>query len=151
MYKTLIALSVAVLAAGPVAASDKTDVMAVIHQWVDGFNKGDTKESLATCADQTSILDEFAPYEWHGSGACANWANEFDAWAKKSDVTPGMVTLGKPRHVDIVADHAYVVVPANFAFKTKGKPGKETGATVTMTLQKAAAAWHITGWSWARP
>jgi hypothetical protein len=52
---------VAVLAAGPAAATDKTDVMSVIHQWVDGFNKGDMKSTAAACADQTSIIDDFPP------------------------------------------------------------------------------------------
>ena len=41
------------------------------RQFIDGFNKGDVKSALAACADQVSIIDEFAPYEWHGAGACA--------------------------------------------------------------------------------
>ena len=43
MNKILLALAVAVLAAGPVAASDKTDVMVPVNQFVDAFNKGDAK------------------------------------------------------------------------------------------------------------
>ena len=30
--------------------------------------------------EQTSIVDEFPPHEWHGPGACATWAKDFDAW-----------------------------------------------------------------------
>ena len=145
-----IALCAAVLAAGPAAASEKTDVMVPVHQFIDGFNKGDTKTAVATCADQTSIIDEFPPYEWHGAGACSKWANDFEADAKKNEITDGVVTLGNPRHVDIAADRAYVVVPANFAFKVKGKPVKETGSTMTLTLHKGEAGWRITGWAWAK-
>jgi hypothetical protein len=46
MQKILIALALVVLAAGTTAASDKTDVMAVVRQFVDGFNKGDVMLEL---------------------------------------------------------------------------------------------------------
>ena len=46
MHKLFFALAVAVLAAGPAAATDKADVMTVVHHWVDAFNNGDMKLSL---------------------------------------------------------------------------------------------------------
>jgi len=148
--RTVIAvLTMAMLAAAPASASDRTDAMVPVHQFVDGFNKGDIKSALAACADQASIIDEFAPFEWHGSGACAAWANDFVADAKKNGMTDGVVTLGKPRHIDVVADHAYVVVPTTFAFKLKGKPVKER-ASLTLALQKAASGWQITAWTWTK-
>ena len=150
MNRKLAVLAVAVLAAAPAFASDSTDAMAAVHQFIDGFNKGDTKTALAACAEQTSIIDEFAPYEWHGAGACTNWANDFDADAKKNAITDGRVTLGKPRHVDVAGDHAYIVVPASYAYKVKGKPAKEAGSLMTLSLQKGAAGWRITGWAWSK-
>ena len=150
MHKLLVALAVAILAAGPAAASEKTDVMVPVQQFIDGFNKGDTKTALAACADQTSIIDEFPPHEWHGAGACSTWANDFDADAKKNGITDGIVALGSPRHVDIMGDRAYVVVPASYTFKQKGKLVKETGSTLTVALQKGAAGWRMTGWAWTK-
>lgn len=62
MHKIFIALAVAGLATGPTAAFDeKADVMVPVHQFVDGFNKGNTKTAAAASADQTSIIDEFPP------------------------------------------------------------------------------------------
>jgi len=150
IFVALAVAAVAVLPAAPAAASEKTDVMVPLHQFIDGFNKGDLKTALAQCAEQTSIIDEFPPHEWHGSGACSTWVNDFDADAKKNGITDGMVTLGKPRHVDITADKAYVVVPANYTYKQKGKPMKEMGSTLTVALQKAAAGWRITRWAWTK-
>ena len=150
MHKIFVAVAVAVLAAGPAAASEKIDVMAPVHQFVDGFNKGDTKTAVAACADQTSIIDEFPPHEWHGVGACSNWANDYEADAKKNEITDGIVTLSKPRHIDVTADRAYVVVPANYTFKQKGKLVKEIGSMFTFALQKGEAGWRITGWAWAK-
>src|SRR3954469_10200448 len=105
------------IAATPLAASEATDAMAPVHQFVDGFNKGDAKTALAACAEQASIIDEFPPHEWHGAGACAKWADAYEANAKKEAITDGVVTLGKPTHVDVTGDRAYVVVPAGYAWK----------------------------------
>lgn len=41
------------------------------------------------------ILDEFAPYLWQGASACADWANDFDADAKRNGITDGFVKLSK--------------------------------------------------------
>ncbi|HSE12408.1 MAG TPA: nuclear transport factor 2 family protein [Rudaea sp.] len=151
MYKLLITAALAMFAASPAVATEQTDVMVPVHQFVDGFNKGDVNSALATCAEQTSIIDEFPPHEWHGAGACAKWADDYDANAKKEGITDGVVTLGKPRHVDVSGDRAYVVVPASYTFKQKGKAKKETHAVMALSLQKVAAGWRITGWSWAAP
>lgn len=149
--KTLFtAFALAILAVKPTNAADKTDVMVPVHQFVDSFNKGDTKTAAAACADQTSIIDEFPPHEWHGPGACSRWMADFDADAKKNEITDGVVTLSNPRHIDITADRAYVVVPANYTFKQKGKLVKEVGSMLTLALQKGAGGWRITAWSWAK-
>ena len=150
MQKILIALTIAVLTAGPSVASEETDVMVPVHQFVDGFNKGDTKTAIAACAEQTSIIDEFPPHEWHGAGACSNWAKDYEADAKKNGITDGIVTLGKPRHVDVTGDRAYVVVPADYTFKKNGEGMKETGSMFTFALQKGTAGWRIVGWTWAK-
>ncbi|HEX9895721.1 MAG TPA: nuclear transport factor 2 family protein [Gemmatimonadales bacterium] len=149
MQKTLFAVAAALLLHAPAAVAQKTEVMAVVRQFIDGFNKGDVASALVTCADQTSIIDEFPPYEWHGSGSCAKWAEDFDAYAKKSGMTGPVVTLTTPKHVNVEGDRAYVVVPSSFEFTQNGKPVKQTGATLTAALQKTAAGWRITGWSWS--
>ena len=124
--------------------------MVPVHQFVDAFNKGDTKTAAAACAEQTSIIDEFPPHEWHGAGACSTWMNDYDADAKKNGITDAIVTLGSPRHIDITAERAYVVIPSDYTFKLKGKPAKETGSMFTFALRKGEAGWRITGWSWAK-
>ena len=150
MPKVLVVLAAVIMAAAPNALAQQKDVMAPVHQFVDGFNKGDTKSALAACADQTSIIDEFPPHEWHGAGACAKWADDYDANAKKDGITDGMVILGKPRHVDVTGDLAYVVVPANYRFKQKGKPVSEIGSMLTIALQKGPAGWRMTAWTWTK-
>ena len=149
MRRAILVLAVLAVS-GPAAASESTDVMAVVAQFLDGFNKGDTKAAVATCAPQTAIIDEFAPFIWQGSTACADWASDFDAYATKNGMTEPVVVTGKPRHVDVEGDRAYVVVPADFKFKVKGKPTAEKGSIFTVALQKLPAGWRITGWAWAK-
>ena len=149
MRRIIIAFAVA-MAAAPAVASDATDIVAAVHQFIDGMNKGATKSALATCAAPSSIVDEFPPYAWQGATACADWANDFEAFNKKSGITDPIATLGKPKHVDITGDRAYVVVPATYTYKQNGKKVTESGAHLTAALQKGAAGWIITGWAWTR-
>jgi len=151
MHPLLVALVIAVSAATQTdTAQEMTAVMETVNQFVGSFNKGDTKTATAASADETSIIDEFPPREWHGAGACSKWMAEYDADAKKNAITDAVVTLGKPRHVDITAARAYVVVPADYAYKKSGKPVKETGSIFTLVLQKGASGWRIAAWSWAK-
>ena len=150
MHKALLTLAAAVLAAAPGIRAQQTDVMQPIHQFVEGFNKGDVASALAACAEQTSIIDEFPPHEWHGAGACATWANAYDADARARGVTDGVVALGTPRHVDVTGDRAYVVIPATYRYKQKGKPVTETGSLLTVALQKGATGWRMTAWAWTK-
>ena len=150
MRKLLIALVLAIAAAAPCAASDQTDALAAVTQFIDGFNKGDVPSALAACADDCAIIDEFPPYEWRGSGACGQWAKDYDADARKNGITDGHVTMGKPRHVDVTGDRAYVVVPTKYVYKQGGKTVRETGSTLTVSLRKTEAGWRITGWTWAK-
>jgi ketosteroid isomerase-like protein len=148
MRRTILALVVAACAVGPVFASDASDALKVVHQYVDDFNKGDVKSANAACADQAVIVDDFPPHIWDGAGACAKWANDFDAMNKKTQLTDVVVSLGKARHADVTGDRAYVVMPASLSFKQAGKPTQETGSVWTFVLQKTGGAWRITAWAW---
>jgi ketosteroid isomerase-like protein len=149
MPRTIMALALAACAIGPVFGSEASDVMAVVHQYADAFNKGgDMKSGLAACADQAVIIDDFPPHVWDGAGSCAKWASDFDALAKNTQMTDEVVTLGKARHVDVTGDRAYVVVPASLSYKTQGKAMQVTGSVWTFVLQKIGGSWRITAWAW---
>lgn len=144
---SLLTVSVVV---SQVRASDQADVVATVHQFNDSLNKGDAKTALAACAAPSSIIDEFPPHEWQGPTACADWANDFEAYNKKTGVTDPNVKLGKPKHVDITGDRAYVVVPATYTYKENGKRHTESHSILTVALQKGADGWRITGWAWTK-
>jgi ketosteroid isomerase-like protein len=148
MQKLTIAVLLVMLTAGFAIAADNPEqaaAMKTVNQFTDGFNKADSKATLATCAQHTSIIDEFPPHAWQ---TCSAWMSDYSSWAKKNGVTDGMVTLGEPKHVDITGDRAYVVVPVKFTAKQNGKPMNEEGSMLTLVLQKSAAGWRITAWTW---
>src|ERR1700688_3903311 len=109
-------LAVSIFCSGAAIASDKTDAMAVVHNWVDSFNKGDGKTGASYCADGALIIDDFAPHVWQGSGACASWYKDYEAFAAKAQITAASVALGKARHLDIDAGYAYLVTPTTLTF-----------------------------------
>ena len=150
MHRTLLAVFLVASSHAQTPDSTRTSVLASVHRFIDGFNKGDTQAMLSVCADQTSIVDEFPPHEWHGAGACAKWISDFDADANKHGITDPVVTPHAPWHVDITADRAYVVMPVDYTLKQKGKPVTELGSVITLTLQKIPSGWRITGWAWAK-
>jgi ketosteroid isomerase-like protein len=135
---------------GPVAASEKTDALVPVHQFIDGFNKDDAKSVAAACVDDASLIDEFPPHEWHGPGACAKWLSDGESFNQANAVTDLVVVLRSPLRVDITGDRAYVVGRGSLSYKMKGKAEKETGSVYTFALLKGPDGWRITGFAWSR-
>jgi hypothetical protein len=61
-----------------------------------------------------------------------------------------LVTLGEALHNKIIAESAYVVVPATMTFKVDGKQITQTGAVFTVALRKFINGWRISAWAWVR-
>jgi hypothetical protein len=154
MKKLSLALALFALARIPAYAeatpAERTAVMVPINRFLDGFNAGDPQKMLAAGSDQMSVIDEFPPHEWHGTGAFAKWMSDYDTDAKKKGITDGFVKFGPITHLDVSGDWAYVVIPADHSFKQNGKPVGEVGSIITVTPHNGTAGWLITGWAWAK-
>jgi ketosteroid isomerase-like protein len=145
MKIVLLALVATVLACGSAWASENSAAMDAVNKWVDGFNKGDFKAMVATCADDAVVIDDIPPHVWQ---SCAKWLNAYQAFSAKQTLIDANVTLGKRKHFDVESGYAYLVVPVTFTYSKAGKPIKTT-AVVTMSLHKGSSGWLITGWAWA--
>jgi quercetin dioxygenase-like cupin family protein len=128
---------------------DTTAVMAPVRDFVESFNKGDATTSRTGCRFVTSIVDDFPPHEWHGAGACARWMQSYRVYTKANGLADMIIALGSPSHVDVTAERAYVVVPANYTIEVHGTLVNKTNSIVTFALERSANEWHIIGWAWA--
>lgn len=150
MDKMILLPAFALAAMTPALASDQTEVMVTMHQFIDGFNQDDLESAAAACADPMSFIDDFSPHLWQGAGAFSKWVDAFEADARQNAITDGCLTLKKTRHIDATSDRADVVASANDEFKQMGKATTEAGSTITSVLQKGPAGWRISAWAWAK-
>src|ERR1022692_2538565 len=131
------------------AATPTAEVLVPVRAFIDGFNKGDMKAAAAqTSPDGMLIIDDIAPFSWSGPKAFDTWGNALDDSDKAAGNTGAQLADGKPVHVEISSDRAYVVVPAVYTFKQKDVAMRET-AQMAITLQKGKTGWLISGFAWA--
>jgi hypothetical protein len=131
------------------AATPTAEAMMPVRAFIDSFNKGDMKTAEAqTSPDGMLIIDEIAPFTWTGPKAFDTWGKALDDSDKSAGNTDDHVTDGKPVHVELSADRAYIVVPAVYTFKQKDVAMRET-AQMALTLQKGKTGWLIIGFAWA--
>jgi SnoaL-like domain len=150
LRRTTLALlvSLLVIPAGVLAATP--DVTVPIHQFIDGFNKGDTKSAYAaySTGDDIIIIDEFVPHRWLGPHAAQDWAADYDKHAQATGVSDGFVKYGAPTRTEIEGDTAYVIIPTTYRYKEHGRPTVEEGQ-MTFVLHLEAGGWKISGWTWS--
>jgi len=131
------------------AATPSAEAMMPVRAFIDGFNKGDIKAAAAqTAPDDMLIIDDVAPFTWTGPKAFDIWLKALGESNKAEGKTDGHLRDGKPVHVEVSADRAYVVVPAVYTFKQKDVAMRET-AQMALTLQKGKTGWLITSLAWA--
>jgi ketosteroid isomerase-like protein len=119
----------------------------------DATSIGNTVNSFASLSAPPSpppiaIVDEFAPYQWEGAGANADWSAGLAKLTAAGGVTGMALKLDKPSQLMVNGDWAYAVYPTVITSQHHGKSSAEHGG-FAFTLQKTDAAWHIVSWAWA--
>ena len=127
-----------------------TDPMATVRQYIDGFNRGDSKAMAAAFAVPGSILDGMAPHVWQGPTASEDWYRDVLVEGDHVGASGYVVTLGEPRHVNATGDSAYAVVPASMTFNVHRTQVMQSGAIFTVALRKLPEGWRIAAWAWAK-
>jgi len=122
--------------------------LAPVKAFTAALNSDDAKAVAAVMTPPQAITDEFAPFHWEGKTAAADWFAGDAADAKANGVTDGVVSIGKPLHVTISGDHAYVVVPMTYKYLMHGKKTVEN-ALFTASEVKTGGTWLISAWTYA--
>jgi ketosteroid isomerase-like protein len=126
------------------------DAWSTVRRYIDAFNEGDMKGMAAAFAVPGSILDGMAPHVWHGETAAEDWYRDVLLHINEDGASDFFVTLGRPLHMDVTGDAAYVVVPATMTFKVDGKEITQSGAVFTIALRRRIDGWRIAAWAWAK-
>jgi len=135
------------------AQSPDAAVTAPITAFMTAFNKGDMAGAAAThaAAADLVIVDEVAPYAWHGAKAFQEWVAALGAADAKAGNTAQKVAIGAPTRIEVDGTRAYVIVPATYTFTAKGGVAMRARSQMTFTLEKGASGWLIHGWTWTGP
>jgi hypothetical protein len=131
-------------------AADAASPLAMVHQFIDNFDKGDIKAAAATHAAEVSIIDEVPPYQWQGRDAFKTWLDDLTKHDTAAGVTDGNVKLGDAIREEVSGEHAYVVVASDYSFKEKGV-AKHEPSQMTFALRKEKDGWRIAAWTFAGP
>jgi hypothetical protein len=121
--------------------------MGAVHGFIQAFNDDDVDRIQAACADETSIVDDFPPYEWNGSRATTRWHDDMAVVAAEYGMSDWSVAVDEPRHVVVTDRIAYVVVPIAARWSENGTPADRTGH-LTAALRELSEGWRISAFTW---
>jgi hypothetical protein len=124
----------------PGMAADKNDIRGVIKTVESGG-------VVALCAPDAVVVDDFGQHLWKGPSACSNWMMALGVYMSAHNMTAPSLKFGEPWQITVDQRAAYVVVPATFGFKVKGKDGTLDGIW-TWSLKKTDAGWKINAMAW---
>jgi ketosteroid isomerase-like protein len=145
-----LALAIAGLFAAPaVAAGPPKAIMTTIDGLAAATNSQNTARVSSYFASSATVIDEFPPFIWSGSGAGASWWDAVKKGNAKAHWTHLHVSVGTITQYTVAGDMAYVVVPLDISWMMGAKRVHETGLWM-MTLARSASAWKVTTASWAR-
>ena len=139
------------LSIGNAFASDQSDVLKRMQQTIDEGNRNIDPAKLAeNFTPSVVIVDDLAPYVFTGAPeqAIGAWAKAYEADSERNGISGFSMQLLKARTIEVIDDHAYIVLPAVYHFKQHNKPARIRG-TITATLEKVNDQWLISTWSWA--
>ena len=158
MSPRLVALLLAVAVCAPAAAGaaqhvanarEKAALMKPVARLIHALNTGDAKELRPFYTAQTTIVDEFAPYEWTGADAVDRYFADFGKVVTALEITDMNIRSSAPSYVYVDGPRAYLTFPVSFSGKFKGKPYSESG-TFTLSLRNSGGEWKIAAQSWAK-
>lgn len=124
-------------------------IAAVITEFVDAVNRGDQEAALSLLASDVTIVEDLAPYRWHGPAAGAEWLRAMFENAQRNGITGISMNLRNTTRVEIDGPHAYAIVEGLLNYEG-AVPGQSDGL-LTFALVKHDGAWLISALVWTGP
>ncbi|MET1027262.1 MAG: nuclear transport factor 2 family protein [Dongiaceae bacterium] len=147
MRAVLAFLCAMIIFASPAFAADRDDILSVIQQSIDSYNKGDNAAAMPHFMKSPVLIDDLPPYHFQGANAISDWGKSYAADSRKNAITEPSMKLLQVKDVEVSGPHAYVAWPAIYSFKQDGKPIQQD-CSITVVLQKVDGNWLVAAWVW---
>lgn len=134
------------------AGAPDASLLAPINRFISDAYSGKAAEAATAFSNtpDSEIIDAFPPYLWRGPRAFAHWYADLEAVSRTEGLADATVVLAKPIRSESRGKRGYVVVPAVFRCKVRGRVFEEPGL-MTYVLGKRTDGWAIHSWTWTGP
>lgn len=128
--------------------SDEDAITAAVTEMVDAINRGDFVTATAAFSDAPIIIEDIAPFCWHGPDAVSAWLAAMGANAARLSAHAVQMRLGEPARIGMDASTAYALFPGRLSLVTTDVDLHADG-TLTLTLQLSGERWLISALAWS--
>jgi hypothetical protein len=143
----LMSLALALPTLAFAAAPPPPALAATVNSFVQTCSNTDAAGFAAVFTKAPNIVDDIAPYDWHGKDAAATYIAALQATIKSAGWDHfGLAANGAP-YIEVAENFAYATVPLFVNYTHAGKPRQDAGI-FTLSLKKAGKDWKISSASW---
>lgn len=125
-------------------------VTVSIADFVDAVNRGDQAKAVAHFTDDVTIVEDLAPFRWHGPNAGPDWMLAMWENAQRNNVSAIMMEISPPTRVEVEGGAAYAVVPGLLTYHGDGSALRSEGL-LTFSLKARGGKWLISALAWSGP
>lgn len=148
MRATAILLSLSLMFAAPAQAGPAEDATSAATAMLDRLNVGDMDAFFQAHQDGAIIVDEFAPFNWSGSGSVQRWAGDYMRDAGARGISGGRVDYGAPIQANSDGSSAYIVLPTTYRFVQRGTRMAGRGS-MTFFMTHVGTSWKVASWTYS--
>src|SRR5688500_18306448 len=111
--------------------------MDAIERFTEAVNRGDAAAALALLMPDASIVEDLAPFHWHGPGAGAAWLAGMSENAQRQGIDRIDMRLSRSTRVEVEGARAYAVVAGRLEYSFRQAPPLHAEGLLTFVLVKA--------------
>lgn len=131
--------------------SQRDQVTQAITAMVDAVNRSDFGRAAAAFTAEPTIIEDIAPFRWHGPDAPSAWLAAMGDNAARLGVQSIAMDLGQPVNIVTSDNAAYAVFPGHLILATTQDGELRSRGTLTFVLAQRDNSWLIDTLVWSGP
>src|SRR5215213_9737659 len=97
--------------------ASSVEIESTVGKFVDDVNSGRIEAALARFTGDVTIVEDLAPYRWHGPDAGAQWLRAMATNAERLGVTAVVMDLGTPQRIEVEGATGYAIFAGTVLLK----------------------------------